>query len=67
MKIFVYEYITGGGLVNEVIPAALAYEGELMLMALLNDLLEIKNMEVCITRDARLRLNNELNTHTKLY
>ena len=66
MKIFVYEYITGGGLVNEVIPAALAYEGELMLMALLNDLLEIKNMEVCITRAARLRLNNELNTHTKL-
>ena len=66
MKILVYEYITGGGLVNEEIPASLAYEGEMMLAALLNDLLEIKNIEVCIIRDARLRLKDALITHAKL-
>jgi predicted ATP-grasp superfamily ATP-dependent carboligase len=66
MKIFVHEYITGGGLINEVIPAALAYEGELMLAALLNDLLDIEAIEVCITRDARLRLDDKLYSHARL-
>ena len=33
MNILIFEYITGGGLVDEVLPASLVKEGELMLNA----------------------------------
>ena len=54
LRIFVYEYITGGGLIHEAIPASLAQEGEMMLRALIRDLLEIPGIEVVTSRDFRL-------------
>jgi len=54
LRLFVCEFITGGGLAGEPIPSGLAAEGEGMLRALLHDLLEIDGVEVVTTRDARL-------------
>lgn len=54
MKILVFEYVTGGGLSHQALPAGLAREGELMLMALLNDLACITGIEVIVFRDRRL-------------
>ncbi len=38
MRIFVFEYVTGGGLQGAAIPASLVREGDLMLHALVSDL-----------------------------
>ncbi|MGH8753895.1 MAG: ATP-grasp domain-containing protein [Burkholderiales bacterium] len=54
MRIFVYEHITGGGLLDQALPAALAQEGDMMLHALLRDLGDIPGIEVVATRDPRL-------------
>ncbi|MBK3801326.1 ATP-grasp domain-containing protein [Azospirillum brasilense] len=55
MHILVCEFVTGGGMPSETaIPASLASEGDLMLHALLADLLEVPGVEVTVTRDARL-------------
>lgn len=54
MKILVVEYITGGGLVDVSLPSGLLHEGELMLQALLTDLLALKDLEIAVTRDYRL-------------
>ncbi|HYE35994.1 ATP-grasp domain-containing protein [Methylocaldum sp.] len=56
MKILVFEYITGGGMVDETIPRSLAREGEAMLAALLRDLSELPNVRPVVFRDARLPL-----------
>jgi tyramine---L-glutamate ligase len=53
-KIFVCEFITGGGLCAEPLPKNLAKEGALMRDALLCDLAELP-YEVCTTVDVRLR------------
>ncbi len=50
----VFEYITGGGLINEALPRDLAAEGDLMLGALANDLLDLSDIELVIPRDFRL-------------
>lgn len=54
MKILLFEYISGGGLIRESIPQSLAREGDLMLRALLDDLSEIDRIQLTIMRDARL-------------
>lgn len=54
MRIFVYEHITGGGMLNNPKVAALAPEGEMMLRALVDDLTAIPGVEVTAVRDARL-------------
>lgn len=54
MRIFVFEYVTGGGMVNESVPPSLAYEGDLMLGALIKDLAELPGIELTTLRDARL-------------
>ncbi len=54
MKIFVFEFITGGGLRKQPLPESLANEGELMLQALISDLSQIPQSELYITRDSRL-------------
>jgi predicted ATP-grasp superfamily ATP-dependent carboligase len=55
MRIFVYEHITGGGLRHEALPASLAREGDLMLRALADDLMDVPGVEVLVTRDPRLQ------------
>jgi predicted ATP-grasp superfamily ATP-dependent carboligase len=54
MDILVFEFITGGGLRREPLPPGLAAEGELMLRALIGDLLEIPGVRPLILRDDRL-------------
>ena len=52
-KIFVCEFITGGGLCAESLPTSLAREGALMRDALLRNLSTLP-YEICTTLDARL-------------
>lgn len=54
MKIFVFEYVTGGGLYREPLPASLVREGDLMLQSLLADLAEIPGVVTITSRDSRL-------------
>ncbi len=54
MRIFVFEYITGGGMLGQSLSSSLACEGDMMLRALVADLTELDGIEVSITRDARL-------------
>lgn len=54
MRIFVFEYVTGGGLAEQPMRAELAREGDMMIAALIGDLLDIPGVEVRTTRDTRL-------------
>jgi predicted ATP-grasp superfamily ATP-dependent carboligase len=53
VRIFAFEYVTGGAMVNESVPRSLAYEGNMMLGALIEDLAALPNIEVMTLRDAR--------------
>lgn len=54
MKIFVCEFVTGGGLYREALPSSLAKEGELMLHAVLDGLSRLPDVELVTTHDHRL-------------
>jgi predicted ATP-grasp superfamily ATP-dependent carboligase len=54
MKIFVYEHITSGALINESLPASLAHEGNEMLTAIVHDMSLLTDIELTILRDFRL-------------
>jgi predicted ATP-grasp superfamily ATP-dependent carboligase len=54
MRVFVFEYVTGGGLAGRPMVPGLAGEGDLMFTSLVRDLVEIPGVEVLTTRDARL-------------
>ncbi|NOY29130.1 MAG: ATP-grasp domain-containing protein [Planctomycetes bacterium] len=56
MRIFLYEWITGGGLVEEhgALPASLLTEGAAMLSALAADFVAIDGAQVTVLRDIRL-------------
>lgn len=53
MKVFVFEYVTGGGYAGQALPDFLA-DGELMWRALVDDLIAVPGVEVLTLRDARL-------------
>jgi predicted ATP-grasp superfamily ATP-dependent carboligase len=53
MRIFVHEFITGGGLVDQPLPPSLAREGELMARALVRDLQDVPGVEVVAMREPR--------------
>lgn len=54
MKVLVFEYITGGGLRGESLPASLLREGGLMLESVVGDLLDLDGISVTVLRDDRL-------------
>ena len=56
MRVFVFEYITGGGSVGSPMVASLAAEGDMMLAAAVRDLLGVDGVEVMVCRDHRLEL-----------
>lgn len=56
MRIHVFEFICGGGLAGSPVPRQLAREGDLMLSAVVADLLELPGVEVSFARDARVPL-----------
>jgi predicted ATP-grasp superfamily ATP-dependent carboligase len=53
MKVLVFEYVTGGGMAAETVPASLLREGGLMRDALLRDLSDIPEVRPVALRDAR--------------
>jgi len=54
MKVFVYEHITSGALINESLPEGLAHEGNEMLAAIVHDMTLLTDIELIILRDFRL-------------
>jgi len=56
MRVFVFEYVTGGGSMDATMVASLAGEGDMMLAAAVRDLLEVTGVEVIVMRDHRLEL-----------
>jgi len=54
MRIFVVEYITGGGLVGQQLSTRLLDEAETMLGALLDDLSVLPDVHLLVSRDPRL-------------
>jgi tyramine---L-glutamate ligase len=53
MKIFVYEFVTGGGLAGRPVPRSLAREGLAIRTALLEDLAAMRSHAIVATTDAR--------------
>ncbi|MFN8647016.1 MAG: ATP-grasp domain-containing protein [Gemmatimonadales bacterium] len=53
MRLFLYEYVTGGGMLDASPPPALVHEADLMVRALLRDLADLP-VEVLTSRDPRL-------------
>ena len=54
MNILIFEYITGGGMIDEALPPSLCGEGDLMLAAAAKDFNAIKAVKIMILRDYRL-------------
>lgn len=54
MRLLVFEFITGGGFIDQPLPASLLQEGHLMRNALLDDLSTIENLQVLVLQDTRL-------------
>ncbi len=54
MKIFVYEFFSGGGLAGRPLPRSLAGEGDMMTRALVRDLAELSGVDLLMSRDPRL-------------
>ena len=57
MRLFVTEFITGGGIANDPLPDALKQEGHLMLQAVLGDCSQIDDIELVTTCDSRIKLS----------
>lgn len=56
MRVFVFEYLTGGGCTGHPMLSRSGAEGDLMLMAVVRDLVQVEGVEVVIARDRRLEL-----------
>ncbi|HTS88434.1 MAG TPA: ATP-grasp domain-containing protein [Gemmatimonadales bacterium] len=54
MRVFVYEFVTGGGMHSLPLPAGLVREADLMVRALISDLLLLPDIQVVTCRDTRL-------------
>lgn len=54
MRVFVFEYLTGGGCTDDPMVSRLAAEGDLMLSAIVKDLIDVDGVEVLVSRDRRL-------------
>jgi tyramine---L-glutamate ligase len=55
LRVFVCEFVTGGGFGGEALPPGLAREGDMMLAALVKDVADVAGVSVVAARDARLR------------
>ena len=54
MRLLILEFITGGGMIDTQLPENLLAEGQLMLDAIVSDMLELEHIELMVLRDARL-------------
>lgn len=53
MRVFIFEYLTGGGLLSQNASPSMLAEGEVMAQALIRDLLAIPGIGVILLRDHR--------------
>ncbi len=53
IKILVFEFVTGGGMIQQELPESLAREGWLMLRALIEDLAMLPSMQITMLLDWR--------------
>lgn len=58
MRILVYEFVSGGGLAGQDVPASLAREGSAMRAALVSDLAAIGRHQIVTTADPRFPLDS---------
>jgi predicted ATP-grasp superfamily ATP-dependent carboligase len=56
MKLFIYEHITSGALINQSLLPSLAHEGDEMLCAVVNDCIALSEHTIHLMRDERLPL-----------
>jgi predicted ATP-grasp superfamily ATP-dependent carboligase len=54
LRVFVCEFVTGGGFAGAPLPESLRREGDMMLQALVKDLAELPQIELVAARDGRL-------------
>ncbi len=54
MHHFLFEFITGGGLSGQDLPATLVNEGKIMLQTLLNELNQLDDIKLSLCRDKRI-------------
>ena len=54
-NILIYEYITGGGIINEDLTHDLLYEAKLILESLINDFSKLKTIDFKYLLDYRLK------------
>jgi predicted ATP-grasp superfamily ATP-dependent carboligase len=54
MRLFICEFITGGGMQQKSLPGNLVHEGEMMLQALMHDVTDAGITDIVTTRDYRL-------------
>ena len=59
MRVFVTEFITGGGMANHPLPEGLKQEGLLMLKSVLADCSRINNIELVTTLDSRIKIDSD--------
>ncbi len=57
MRILVFEFVTGGGLIDQALPQSLLQEAYLMRNALIDDLLVIPNIELLVLHDKRTAMH----------
>ncbi len=62
LTILVFEYISGGGLAGEALPASLLAEGRMMLQALLSELKHIPQIRIKVPLDERCELDMDSET-----
>ena len=67
MKLFIYEHITSGALVDQTLPDSLAQEGDVMLSAILQDCHALKQCEIFMLRDVRLPAISIIDLDTRHY
>ena len=65
MKHFLFEFITGGGLIGQTLPDSLVREARMMVQTLLKELIECGHYKITITRDSRVdSFGRDVTEHT---
>ncbi|HBH10222.1 MAG TPA: hypothetical protein DDX15_01725, partial [Gammaproteobacteria bacterium] len=54
MKHFLFEFITGGGLIGQALPDNMVFEARIMVNTLVKELIECGHFKVSITKDDRV-------------
>ena len=65
MKHFLFEFITGGGLIGQALPNSLILEARTMVQTLIKELIACGHYKITITRDSRVQLSDhDITQHT---